>query len=384
MNVLFLSAWYPNRYDRMAGLFVRKHAEAVSIHCNVHVLYVHADKNIKRFEIEKKVHHLITEYIIYFPTNNKLFWGKISKTINYYIAYKKGLELIKKDKWKPDIIQANIFTRTAIVAYLLGLKYRIPYVVIEHWTRYFREKTFNNLPHRLVSIWVANKASAILPVTHHLQKSMVLHGMKNSNYQVINNVCEDIIFKKIQKIDSNKVLILNVTCFNDNHKNISGILRVIKELSEKRRDFVLTLVGDGQDFTNMKEYARTLKIDSEFVRFTGLLEGEELVKQYQRCDFTILFSNFENIPVVISESLACGKPVISTNVGGINEHINDSNGILIETGDESALQNAIDYMIDNYKQYDSETIIAEAIKRYSYASVGKKLYDIYKNSIVKK
>lgn len=383
MNVLFLSAWYPNRYDNMAGLFVRKHAEAVSLYANVKVLYVHADKNINKFEIVKKTDNRITEYFVYFPTKNKFIWGKTGKTINYFSAYQKGLGLIKKDKWKPDVIQANVFTRTALISYLLGLKYKVPYVVIEHWTRYFREKTFINFLHKLVSIWVAKKASAVLPVTNHLQISMELHGMKNSNYQVINNVCEDIFFNKTNLQDNQKVKILNVTCFNDNHKNISGILRCVKELSKLRQDFELILVGDGEDFDSMKAYARTLKIDSELVHFKGMLIDKELVEQYRQCDFTLLFSNFENIPVVISESLACGKPVISTNVGGINEHINSTNGILIEAGDERSLLKAIDYMIDNYKQYDSEAIVAEAVNKYSYSSVGKKLYEIYKNSIDK-
>ena len=148
-------------------------------------------------------------------------------------------------------------------------------------------------------------------------------------------------------------------------------------LAQTFADFELILVGDGEDFDSMKAYARTLKIDSELVHFKGMLIDKELVEQYQQCDFTLLFSNFENIPVVISESLACGKPVISTNVGGINEHINCSNGILIEAGDEKGLLYAIDYMIDNYRQYDTEAIITEAERKYSYENVGKKLFSIY-------
>ena len=377
MNVLFLSAWYPNRHDSMAGLFVQKHAGAVSLYADVKVLYVHADKNIKDFEIIKQSHNSLTEYIVYYPTKSKLIGGKVGKLLNYLIAYKKGLKRIENDLWKPDIIQANVFTRTALVAYFFGLKYHIPFVVIEHWTRYFREKTFTNFVHKFASVWVAKKASAVLPVTHHLQKWMEHHGMKNSNYQVINNVCEDIYFEKTGKPNNRTVRILNVTCFNDDHKNISGILRTVKELSKDRQDFEMILVGDGDDFERMKMYAQELEVYPEYVKFTGLLTGFELVEQYKQCDFTLLFSNFENIPVVISESLACGKPVISTNVGGINEHINSSNGMLIEAGDEKGLLNAIGYMIDNYRQYDTEAITAEAERKYSYENVGKKLFSIY-------
>jgi len=377
MNVLFMSAWYPNRYDCMAGLFVQKHAEALSLYADVKVLYVHADKDVKHFEIIIQTHNSITEYLVYYPTKYKFISGKVGKLLNYLFAYKKGLKRIENELWKPDIIQANVFTRTALVAYFFGLMYHIPYVVIEHWTRYFREKTFSNFLHKFASVWVANKASAVLPVTHHLQKWMEHHGMKNSNYQVINNVCEDIYFEKTGKPNNRTVRILNVTCFNDDHKNISGILRTVKELSKDRQDFEMILVGDGDDFERMKMYAQELEVYPEYVKFTGLLTGFELVEQYKQCDFTLLFSNFENIPVVISESLACGKPVISTNVGGINEHINSSNGILIEAGDEMVLLNAIGYMIDNYRQYDTEAISAEAVLRYSYENVGKKLFSIY-------
>ena len=137
----------------------------------------------------------------------------------------------------------------------------------------------------------------------------------------------------------------------------------LESLSDKENAVlidVVEIIYDGDDFERMKMYAQELEVYPEYVKFTGLLTGFELVEQYKQCDFTLLFSNFENIPVVISESLACGKPVISTSVGGINEHINSSNGILIEAGDEKVLLNAIGYMIDNYRQYDTEAITAEA------------------------
>lgn len=377
MKVLFLSAWYPNRYDSMAGLFVQKHAEAVSLYADVKVLYVHGDEKIESMEIVVTKHKNIEEFRIYYPISKESIFGKIRKIVYYFRAYQKGIKAIKETGWKPDVTQANVFTRTAFIAYLIKLKFKTPYVVIEHWTRYFRNGTFKNRRHKWITGFIAGKASCVMPVTYHLQKCMESKGMKNDNYQVINNVVDDVFFEKYVKTESEKVRILNVTCFDDAQKNITGILRVVKELTKKRKDFEFYFIGIGSDFELIKQYASSLHLESDVVHFTGLLEGKKLAAMYQDCDFTVLFSNYENIPVVVSESLACGKPVISTDVGGINEHITPENGILISAKDEKALVDSLDWMIDHYKKYDAEKIANDAYDKYSNKKVGKNLKNIY-------
>ena len=61
----------------------------------------------------------------------------------------------------------------------------------------------------------------------------------------------------------------------------------------------------------------------------------------RNADALILFSNFENFPCVIPEAWASGIPVISTDVGGIAEHLTSERGILVRRGDEAALTSAI-------------------------------------------
>ncbi|NLO72326.1 MAG: glycosyltransferase family 4 protein [Porphyromonadaceae bacterium] len=381
MKVLFISPWYPNRYDNMAGLFVRKHAEAASLYCDVNVLYVHADSEINTFEIIRNKQQNITEYFVYFPAPQKGFFQKIIKMLNYVRAYQKGFKLLFSEQGKPDVIQANVFTRTALVAYWMKIKHKIPYTVIEHWTRYFREKPFQNQIHKKLSILTAKKAGAILPVTNHLRKSMESHGMTNNNYHIINNVVDKPFFEKSEETPNDKIVFTNITCFNDDQKNLSGILNVLKRLTEVNTNFKVYLVGGGVDFELIKTKAKELGLENKYVFFTGVLTGSELVEYFKKSDFTFLFSNYENIPVVISESLVCGKPVISTDVGGINEHIDKSNGILIEKEDEDALYESIIYMMEHYQEYDSEEIKMKAEKLYSYERVGKELFNIYKSIV---
>ena len=88
-------------------------------------------KNSKDFElVEKKQNENLIEIVVYYPTGNSAF----SKIINYLTAYYKGFKQLKKEKFKPDIIHANILTRTALVAYLIMLLRGTPYVITEHWS----------------------------------------------------------------------------------------------------------------------------------------------------------------------------------------------------------------------------------------------------------
>jgi glycosyltransferase involved in cell wall biosynthesis len=139
----------------------------------------------------------------------------------------------------------------------------------------------------------------------------------------------------------------------------------------------LILVGTGVDFEEIYNFAQTLNFPKEMITFTGEQTPQEVAEWFAKSDLLVMFSNYENAPVVISESLAMGKPVVSTNVGGISEMIDQSNGFLVEIQNESALANKINFMLDNIQKYDAEKIINEAFKKYSYQSVGKKIISIY-------
>ncbi len=79
--------------------------------------------------------------------------------------------------------------------------------------------------------------------------------------------------------------------------------------------------------------------------------------------------------------MACGKPVIATNVTGPNEIINENNGILIPPKNINAIVHAVDQMLDHYDNYSPECISNYINKNFSYEIVGKKLDGIYKQII---
>jgi glycosyltransferase involved in cell wall biosynthesis len=80
---------------------------------------------------------------------------------------------------------------------------------------------------------------------------------------------------------------------------------------------------------------------------------------------------------VIGEALCCGLGVITTNVGGIPELVNESNSILLEPADENALTTAMKQVIEKTKKFDRHNISAAAVPKFSFESIGKKIDDVY-------
>ena len=170
---------------------------------------------------------------------------------------------------------------------------------------------------------------------------------------------------------------VHISCFEDRSKNISGILRTLCKLSQIRQDFECTMVGEGVDLDKMKSLASDLQLNEPMLKFTGLLENDKLIKEYQQADFMIMFSNYENMPVVISESFSCGLPIIATPVGGIPEYVKPENGRLVSAKDESALLDAICFMLDHSSDFDKNKIRKQAIETFGKQAVAKKLVQLY-------
>ncbi|VBB43433.1 Glycosyl transferase group 1 [uncultured Paludibacter sp.] len=382
MNVLFISAWYPHRYDSMAGLFVQKHAEAVSLYADVKVLYVHADDKIKKNEITVNQHNNIQEYRVYYPFSEKTFLAKIKKTINYFWAYQKGLKAIKKTGWKIEIIHLHTIIISGLIAYFYKLFHNIPYVITEHWSRYLTtNNTFSNKFDKFITKIITKNASAIMPVSNILKNGMIENGLKNDNYLVINNVVDDFFYQDKLSTQKQKKRILHISCFDEAAKNVNGMLCSIKNLSTLRNDFELVIIGTGKDYVQTRSYCETLKIPKDTVLFLGEKTPKEVAEWFRKSDVFVLFSNYETAGVVIAESLVSGVPVISTKVGIAPEVINEINGKLIEIGDEKALTQTLNKVLNNLPNYNNKEIQNNSKDLFSYKNVGKKIVKVYENCL---
>jgi len=382
LKVLFLARWYPDRYDPMIGLFIKRHAEVASGFADVSVLYLRAaPEKPFGYYIEQKIENGVCTNRVYYGTQNDFHpvFGKLIAGYQFVVAFVKGYRFLTETWGKPGVIHINVLTRMGLFALWLKLFRGIRYVITEHWSRYLPVTgTYKGFLRKICTRFVVGQAEAVSTVSLNLALAMKGHGLINKHYMVLPNVVDTDSYSPVSpRYISDKKKFIHISCFEDRSKNISGLLRVISKIAAFRNDFECIMVGEGIDLERLKTLATELGLNDSHVKFTGLLENQELVTAYRSADFMVMFSNYENMPVVISESFSCGLPVIATSVGGIPEYINNENGILVKAGDESALFEAINYMLNNYSNFDAEQIRQSAIANFGIHSVGEKLKELY-------
>jgi len=160
---------------------------------------------------------------------------------------------------------------------------------------------------------------------------------------------------------------------------LDSINIVLKQFS----DVQFLIVGEGDMLSDLKAYADNLGISNN-VSFLGFQKPDEF---YSISDFTVLTSYTESFPLSILESAYYKKPVISTNVGGISDLIEDDfNGYLVEPKDKDILsKRMLELLKDNNKAvifgdriynkakelYSLESFVNSYIRIYNYILTGE-------------
>ncbi len=91
-----------------------------------------------------------------------------------------------------------------------------------------------------------------------------------------------------------------------------------------------------------------------YITFTGHQSPEEIAHLMNRSDVFLLFSHFEGAPVVITEALACGLPVISTGVGQVKAMIPEGMGLILKNNDASTCAEILsNYHRSNFNSKES-------------------------------
>jgi glycosyltransferase involved in cell wall biosynthesis len=202
-------------------------------------------------------------------------------------------------------------------------------------------------------------------------------NFKLKHLTVVNNVIENAAVPGTHV--TNGSLNLLFLGYITERKGVFDLLEVLAaNRSEFRNKVKVTIGGIGETGRLEKTIA-----DNQFngdVSFAGWVNGSMKAQLLNDCDVYILPSYFEGLPISILEAMSYGKPVISTNVGGIPEIVKPGfNGWLFQPGDRAALNGIIREVLENkglLKQYGNNSL--KVARDYTPESVLHSLENLYR------
>lgn len=377
MNILFLSTWYPHRYDPMDGLFVRKHAQAVSRQegCEVDVLYICQRTEVDHPEFVQSTTDGINELIYYHPPYRSPLDG-------FRATYRAWKEWHNRRQLIPDIVHLNVISKLGWIALFLKLRHHIPYVITEHWSGYLPQNgDFKGWERVGSAKIIARHAAAIMPVSEKLASAMKEKGLKNPNYSVVLNAIDDFFFDKTERPPHSEFRFLHVSCFDNRPKNTKGIITAVAKLAATRSDFEMIMAGDGPDRNDTMQYAERCGLTAKgIVKFTGTLTPHQVKEWMCRSDCFVLFSNYESASVVLQEASACGMPIITSDAGNARQIVTPERGIIIPPADTDALCQSMAYIMDHSALYNPD-IIRRGSEVFSFDNIGHSYLTEYQKAI---
>ncbi len=158
-------------------------------------------------------------------------------------------------------------------------------------------------------------------------------------------------------------------------KGIDKLLMALNHLENIERLRLLVIGGDKncQDEVNrLRRLSKSLKIESS-VTFLGLVEQEKLPYFYSAADVCVFPSHNESFGLVALESLACGTPVVATDVGGIRSVVRDGEtGYIVLDNAPQLLAEKITLALSTPRaKTDASCSIRESVFKFSWSNIAE-------------
>ncbi len=367
INLLVLPELFPEFEGDWKGVFIEDYLKSVES-LNVQTLYIRltgtkkgiTDEvfrnqfNIRRFNLtDKEVSRLLKPFLY----------------IKWFI---KGVEL-GKNYTDTTLIHAHGAILNGTLAYLIGKKLNVPFVVTEHTGPY--SSILNSWLKSRISSFVLNRAAKVLVVSEHQKNEVLKLGISKEKVEVSYNPVNTDVFKLAETTDSKNIAFVSRL---DEFKGGWRTLKAFHKISDKHPDYTLTIVGEGEEYQAIQQYLLENNLaDKVFLK--GTLTKTQIAEVLNNSSFLVFPSRHETFGLVVAEALSCGLPVVCTNQTAPKEFINDQNGILVEPDSVDEIAKAMENMIENRSNYNGELIHNQIEKRFGLDSFGKYLTTIYSN-----
>jgi glycosyltransferase involved in cell wall biosynthesis len=327
MKLLTFTTLYPNAQQPAHGVFVENRlthlfsSGQIALKVVAPVAYVPAIPGLNaRYSQLRRIPYFEERQGIQIHHPRYFLLPKVSMIaapLSLYIAGKQCISEILRNGYDFDLIDAHYFYPDGVAAALLGRHFRKPVIITARGT------DINLIPqHRLPRAmirWAAGQADGSITVCQALKDAMVELGAAPDKITVLRNGVDLAAFRPVERDRARADLgFRGTTLLSVGHliprKGHDLVIRALALLPDHR----LAIVGEGPEDTNLRALAQETGV-AERVQFLGRLPHQSLPKVYGAADMLVLASSREGWANVLLEAMACGTPVVASNVWGTPE-----------------------------------------------------------------
>lgn len=296
--------------------------------------------NNKIFELDFDIPVLASH-----PLSKGCTFGELPKSQRQaYVQVLRDTIAKELSLFRPDIVHVY---HGWIIASILA-EFNVPYIVSLHGTEYHAFDKYED--YREIILHGMHNAKKIIALTNDEKKQSVLtYGVDDRKITIMPLSVDTNVFRSLE-VDK-AVLLKSYSIAETNRpivflggrltaqKGVDVLLNAACLYSRCDSQPLTLIAGDGDLRPYLMQLASELQLDS--IHFLGQIDHEKMVALYNIADIVVIPSIFEPLPLSAMEALACGTPVVASDVGGLRQIINEQIGYLVRSGDYAALSRKI-------------------------------------------
>jgi PEP-CTERM/exosortase A-associated glycosyltransferase len=268
---------------------------------------------------------------------------------------------------RPDLLHAHSPILNALPALWVGRRLKLPvvYEVRAFWEdaavdhRTYSRSSLKYKMVRSLETWVCQRSAQTAVICNGLRRDLIRRGVPKDKLTVVLNGINPEDFRPREpdsevardpRIAGKRVLGF-IGSF-DRHEGLDLLISAVRELTATRNDVVLLLAGGGETEGELRAQVKEMKMQDRVI-LLGRVPHEKIPGIYSLMDvlvyprYSIRLTELVT-PLKPFESMAMGKPIIASDIGGHRELIRDGyTGVLFKAGNVSALLDALDRILDN-------------------------------------
>lgn len=286
-------------------------------------------------------------------------------------------------EYRPDLVNGNL-----VIYAVAGVRSGIPTVFTVHGVIHKEAEVWTKPLDKLrYKLYMKYDREAMAGVKHIIATSPYVvkeyQDRTDAKFHVIDN-CIDQRFFSVSDNSEPKRLLFGGLVYD--RKNVLGLLEIIRRLVEKHSDLKLRIAGKIADqlyYERCQSFVSENNLEKN-VDFLGMTSVETMMEELSRACMLLLPSKQETAPLVISEALGAGKPVIASTAGGIANLVHDGEtGFIADWQDNDRFVECIDKLLcDNeLRERMGKSAREEAIRRFSKESVAEQTMKVYQEAL---